>query len=186
MKALVAEHDPLWLAVRGSGGSWEYSIIVADETCTLVKVHGVHDIPPILPASAWKLPPATLIELAKAVVGVAQMERAIGGMLYEDTSSSELSTFGCEMPDEFAPRHLSRSGREGELRLLLIRYPDVQIGASSAKVRLLCRFGDLGGSIQEVTTHFTTGRGVDIAYRTTGLKLLGGQVLEDDEVFRLR
>lgn len=182
---LSLNRGALWLAVRTPKGALEYSILVVGDACESITVRNVTDLRPLLPERAGDLPSETLIDLSKLVLGVSQMQRAISGVLGEvkrdHTMGSDLFTYGCETTEEFAPKHLSHEGQDGDLRQLLTRYPAVEVTSSLAKVSLLCRFDDLDGSIQVVTVTFKQGRRVEIAYQKTGLRLSDGIVRPDHE-----
>jgi len=72
MKIMVGERDPLWVAVRNPQGTWDASILIVDGECEATKVRSVADLTPILPDAAWKLTSQSLLDLSKAIVGVAQ------------------------------------------------------------------------------------------------------------------
>lgn len=184
---LSSNRGVLWVAVRTPEGAEEHSILVVDDACESIRVRSVADLRPLLPDEVWRLPAETILDLSKVVVGVSQMGRAIGDALADvkigQWMGSDLSTYGCETTEDFAPKDLSREGQEGELRQLLSRYPDVEVASSSARVRLLCRFADLDGSIQVLTITFKAGRSVEIAYRKTGLRLSDGRVRPDQDFF---
>jgi len=183
IRLLSIEKALLWTHVLTPQGGQEESLLAVDSSCQSRKIQDVSDLDGLLPEQVSTLPAESVIELAKAVIGVSQLGRAIDETLASpgspDTGGQDMVAFGCEFSEDFAPRQLERTGLDGELRALMANNPSIEASSASTSVSLICRLLDLEGSIQQVTVTFKPIRSVSVVFRKTGLRFIDGRVLED-------